>query len=198
MKTLAWMLKHSRDIIIVILAVILILQRECAPKPKPCPEYHDSTSVTVTHDTVTVAGKTVYYPVPYEVHTIDTFFATKPADTAFILRDYVELRKYNIPIIDTNGKINLFASVQFNRIIQYSHIGEFYPKTVYVYKEHTETVQPRNKVYAGIGVGGWIDKFGAEASFGLNTKKDHLYTISYDPINTYARLNLYWKIKLKR
>ena len=198
MKTLQWIFTHVKEFIILILILIIIFLRECSPKPETVYVTHDSTSVTVRYDTVKVQGKTVYYPAPYKESTIDTFFATKPADTAFILRDYVKSREYNIPIEDTNGKINLFARVQFNKLAEYHYDGQFYPKTISVYKESVQTILPRNKVYIGFGVGGWADKFGAEASLGLNTKKDHLYTISFDPINTYARLNMFWKIKLKR
>lgn len=184
-------------ILALLLALILVLSRECGHKPE-IKIVSGKDVITVKIDTVKLAGKTVYKPIPYQ--TIDTAYVLRDVDTAFILRDWMKTRKYTVPIFaDTNGNINLLVDVYQNQISKYQVDGYLTPHHTFV-QHNTVIIEPsRNKVFIGFQLGAILpDKIITAPTVMLCTKQDHLYTIGYDPLNKVPLIGVLWKIRLSR
>ena len=191
-------LKFLPYFIIAGLIFLLILQKECTPKPTPKPTTTDTTIFKI--DTVKIT-KVVYYPKPYKiidsVFKFDTIFKTK-YDTVKAVHDYSLYKKFDLQIIDdTSGKINALVDVQFNNIVRYEVKGNIYNKIIE--KNHYVIEKKRNKVFAGVQF--WYSIHGtaisAKPSLQLLTKKENLYSASYDHFYKIAEIGVFWKIKIK-
>jgi len=191
-------MKYYQPIIIAVLILIIILQRQCTPKPEPVEVV--KTDTIVTFDTVQLAGKVVYKPKPYAVYDTvhDTIFRTHK-DTVEAVRDYSIVRAYKLPIIDTNGRIEVRLSVQYNKVSEWTYSGEIYNKQTVIERHHYVKELPKNKVFAGIQAGYLIPENNVilAPTIALLTKKDRLYSASYDPMNKAAQVGIYWKIRFK-
>lgn len=193
--------KYWKFIPYVIIFLLVIYMRGCTTSNRnvpECPEYKDSVTTIIKTDTITITGQDHYYPAPYQ--TIDTFYKDvhlEKEDSARIIADYAKLRKYNLPVMDdSNGKLNVFADVQFNEIQKWNYEAQFYPKTTIIEKNHYVIEKPRTKVFVGIQAGIIIPatKGILAPSVALITKKNHLYTLQYDPFNKAGQIGTYWKI----
>jgi len=185
-------------IIIAALLVIVLIQSQCKPKPVPCPETKITIDSVLIVDTLKIKGNTVYKPLPYKV--IDTFVLRTEVDTSKIIAEYIKLRKYDLPVMnDSNGNVNVFASVQFNRISDWTYTAEFYPKTTIIEKNHVIIEKPRNSLYAGFGIGYQIEsnKPVFKPVVTLITKKSMMYSVAYDPFNNAPEIGVSWKIGRK-
>lgn len=194
MKTL----KILPYLIIAGLIFILILQKECTPKPTTKPTTTDTAIIKI--DTVKIT-KVVYYPKPYKVidsvFQFDTIFKTK-YDTVKAVHDYSLYKKFDLQIInDSSGKINALVDVQFNNIVKYEVKGNIYNKIIE--KHHYVIEKKRNKVFAGVQF--WYSipetSISAKPTMQLLTKKENLYSASYDPFKKIAEIGVFWKIKIK-
>ena len=141
----------------------------------------DSIRYVQVVKTVTVKGDTVYSPKPYETIKHDTTF--KDVDSARIISNYVTENRYKLPINDSIGKVDVFLTVQYNAIKEWTYKGKFktYHDSVITIK--TITVPKRNKLMAGLILSGNKEYFGASPSLMLKTKKDNSFLIGYDVIN---------------
>lgn len=183
------------------LIFIILLQRECRPfKVDPLIITKDTTIYQI--DTLTF-NNTVYLPKPYKViDTIfqhDTIFKTKK-DTVEAIKDYSLYRKYDLPLInDSTGKINFLVDVQFNQIAKYQLKGTIYDRKTVIDHHHYVVEEKRNKVFAGLQLGYSIPDTSMLVAPTLQflTKKDHLYSVSYEPFRKIASVGIFWKIKLK-
>jgi len=161
----------------IALILVLIYFTQCQKQPEP--ETITVTDTAQEVDSFPVEGKTVYYPSPYEVVKHDTI----PADTAKIIENYMNENKYTFNISDSTGNIDVFLSVQYNQLANYSWKGYFktYTKTI------TDTKyiqsQKRNKLLVGLILSGSKERFGATPTGGLKTKKDNIFLVGYDVIN---------------
>lgn len=184
-------MKIAPWIIISVLIGLLFLQREC----HRCTE---CTEITKT-DTLYIAGDSI--PVPYPVITPGKPYPVPypvPADvdTALILADFFSKVQDKIILADDSS---VFVSIEYlvtqNRLkwikpfIQNRRATTIINNTTII-----ESVKPRNKIFAGVGVWRSLTSFGLAPSLALLTKKDHLYSFSYDLINKDAYFTLYWKI----
>jgi len=184
-------MKHTPWIIIVILILALVLQRECI---------RPDTVHTYTKDTITIRDTVLKaYPVIF----VDTNFITiydstiiiQHVDTSEIIRDYLAHRHGLETLVDDS---NTFVSIEYhvhrNRLISVkpyiinrkptSIITTFLPEPV-----------SYNKYFAGIAIGRSPTSFGIGASLALLNKKDHLYNLSYDFINKDVYFTLYFNIR---
>ena len=176
---------------------VIIFQRAC---DKPI------IKDRVVYKTTTIkTTDTLYKPVPHKVikyvdrninhYIIDTVIMTEIADTMAILQDYFAKVVYKDTIIDdSNAFITIYDTISQNRILSRSVHSKVFTHT------YTKVTQKRvrNKVFVGFGANGWSDKFGMSADVALLTKREHLYTMGYDPINNSISLSLYWKLKFKK
>jgi hypothetical protein len=159
-------------------------------------EYRDSIITTHTTDTITIKGKTIPYPVPYQV--IDSFPVPVNVDTAVILAEYLKLRKYNLPITnDTNSKINVFADVQYNRISNWTYTAEIYPHITTVETVRTIIIPKKSKLSGGLILTGNGTYFGAAPSLIFTNKKDNILLVGYDVINKNYSIGAFIKIGRK-
>lgn len=190
-------LKYSWQLICCLLIALLFLQRQCTREPK--------TTNTHTVDTITVIKtihdtKTVYIP---GINTVDTVYSEFPFDTLDLIADYFAVKVSNDTIKGENYSIAIRDVITRNRIQSRKATADINIITKTIHEVDSIFYTPdcpklRHKVYAGIGIGGWTDKVGFAPSLALNTKKDNLYTASYDVINKTAWLSMYWKIRLKK
>lgn len=188
----------KNNILIVLLVVIglLFLQRECS---RPSGDISIPTiNVTWEYDSVRVVDS-IPYPEPYEVITTlwDTVYKYRDVDTAAILRDYFTIKVYEDTLVNTSDLlVTLKDSVHQNRlwgerVVNYKN---FRPVDAEI---DVECPEIRNKWFIGGTVLGTKTKFGAGPAFGLVTKRDNLYTYSYDVINNTHNASMYWKISFK-
>jgi len=197
-------LKQFPYLLIAILLVVVFLQRECN-KPKPCPEQpapevtHDTT---VKHDTIRFHD-TIWYPEPVSSHDS---FPVQPVDSSKALKDYYAYKTFDRLIKDdSTAKMNLVISLWKNSI-EYAELrGTVFQKekviieTHTIYKPKIVPEPPRTKVYAGFTTGAMLpDKFIFAPSLAVNTKRDHLYSVGYDPVNKMPYVAFFWKISLSR
>ena len=89
-------------------------------------------------------------------------------------------------------------TISQNRIVSRIPQIELFPHTI-VKTVTTKVPAPRtNKILLGIGVGRSVEQFGLSANIGLMTKKDNLYTLSYDALNKDIYLTMYWKLSFRK
>jgi len=185
---------------IALLLVIVFLQRECN-KPKPCPPTVIDT-ISVIHNTDTLyVEKTVYKPKPVYVHDSippDTVWFSLP--DSLITADYFRVRDYDILLRDDSAaKLSLLAKVYMNTLLKSELRGQVYQKTTTIIQDHYVQQPPRIKIYAGFTTGAMLpDKFIFAPSLAVNTKRDHLYMLGYDPVNKLPYVTFLWKISLSR
>lgn len=190
--------------VIVALLGIILLQRECMNCPNVSEPNTKDSIITHTEIKERIVNDTVYYPKPYEVikkDTIhDTIFKTH-ADTLKAIKDYSLYRKYDLALInDSAGIVNCLVDVQFNQIAKYQLKGTLYDRTKVIEHNHYVVEEKRNKVFAGVQLGYSIPDTSMLVAPTLQflTKKDHLYSVSYEPFRKIAEVGVFWKIKLKK
>lgn len=194
--------KYLPYVLITGLILIVILQRECStPAVKPVVILKDTTIYKV--DTF-VLNKIVLKPQPYAV--IDTFllhdtiFKTHK-DTVNAIIDYSFYRKYDLSLInDSFGIVNCLVDVQFNKIAKYQLKGTLYDRTKIIEHNYFVVEEKRNKVFAGVQFGYSIlnPEITVKPTLQLLTKKEHLYSASYEPFKQGIEVGVFWKIKLKK
>lgn len=189
-------MKQAPWIIISVLLAIVLIQQCNKPEP-PTPEVKE----IVIHDTIIIPGDSV--PVPYPVvkirdqwHIIyDTII--REVDTAAILADYFAHR-YGIDTLanDTNTFVSIRWYVHQNRLINvWPYIMNRKPSTIIYQTTIQEIEKPKNRYFAGIGLGRSPDEFGLTGSVALLNKKNNLYSLSYDVLHKDIYFTLYWRIR---
>lgn len=184
-------LKIVPYIIIIILMLLLFLQRECQRCPEP--------TEIVRVDTVYQYDSIPYTPPPMfpKPGNVINQPIPKGIDSLAVARAYFSKRMgIDTLVNDSLYLLSLSWEVQENKptLFQPTIINR-QPTTII---SHTLTEAPRNKVFAGLGVGLNHTQFGLAPSVALLTKKDHLYSVSYDVINKDFGVTFYYKIKLKK
>jgi hypothetical protein len=189
-------LTHLPYLIILALLAVIFLQREC----HHCPSCPGSDTIITSHTDTLIITRNHYLPAPPP----DTIIATNTIfpDTAAILADYSALKIYNRTLLDdSTGKITLLDSVQFNALQGSQFSAVLFPKHTVETITHTTYLPepPKQKVFAGISVGAFYPlKPILAPQVSLLTKKDHLYSLGYDPFSRILVLNSSWKIRLSR
>jgi hypothetical protein len=196
---LSLLIKHPKNTIIVVLILVIVLMRIMQPDPPICPECPE---ITHTTDTITYRD-TIYVPViekkyvPKYVKVVRFDTIRTEVDTIEILKDYFASTIYSDTILnDTNGLITIHDEITENKIKSRSVKKKLYPHYTNTTIKVPET--KRIKMYAGIGLNGWSNKFGASANVMIQNKRDHVYSVGYDPFNESVEFRVYWKIRLKK
>lgn len=182
---------------IVSLIVVIIIMRSCQPstpnRVDPVPIVIESTNYTpiITNEDKTIYLKYTETTAPDTIY--DTIFNSNGnLDTLAILKDWLIKRDYIDTIVDNDSAMIIITDeVWKNRITNRSFRYTLYPQTIKV-------PDRRVKIFVGFGAHGWKDSFGVHGSAALLTKKDHLYTLSYDPINPTVYLTVYWKLSFRK
>lgn len=184
-------LKIVPYIIIIILILLLFLQRECHRCPEPTEIVRVDTvyrydSIPYTAPPMTPKpGMVIVQPIPAGI------------DSLVIARAYFSKRMgIDTLVNDSLYLLSLSWEVQENKPTFFQPtIVDRKPTTII---SHTIIEKPRNKVFVGIGVGGSPNSFGLAPSVALYTKRENLYTASYDVINKDFYVTFFYKIKLKK
>ncbi|MDD5358449.1 MAG: hypothetical protein PHX80_04830 [Candidatus Nanoarchaeia archaeon] len=165
-------------------------------KLRKCLNTQVTTDTVITteliRDTVFV---TIFKPVPkpYAVH--DTF---QPVDTAWILEDYNLIYAYSDTLTDSTLEaiINteIFQNKMLSRDFRYRLLS-LQQQTITV----TKTIDNSPGFYLGGGVGYLIPgkKVGLDISAGYMDRKNRLYGLSYDPVNSLVYGRVQFKLKRK-
>ena len=179
-------------IILILMSYIFIL-RECGKDPQPCPEISIDTVVTYQIDTVTIVK---HYPAPKPTIQIDSVYIWKTSDTIKecieLANDYNSYRIYNRHlVIDTLGWIDLADTVHSNKLHGYTSNSYFkaYTKTVYI--DRVLTTPKRFNAF----VGGYLNSdISVTPSVMIKTKRDHYYSVGYNPITKVAQVGGWWRL----
>lgn len=185
-------MKTAPYIIIIILLVVIFLQRECS-RPQPCPDPVVRVDTVYRYDTIPYTpppmtpkpGTVIEQPIPEGI------------DSLAVARAYFSRRMgIDTLVNDSLYLLSLRWEVQENKptLFQPTIINR-QPTTII---SHTTTEKPRNKVFLGVGVGGSQNAFGIAPSVALYTKRENLYTASYDVINKDFYVTFFYTIKLKK
>jgi hypothetical protein len=184
---------------ILLLSVILIM-RECKPRPEVIAPRVEIDTLTL-YDTIKLPGAILWYPKPvYITKPSDTIFRTHE-DTTGAVTDYQLTRSYCLPVVDdSNGKIDVYADLQYNKIKNWTYDATFYQKTLVVDKTTIVKEKPKSKLFVGFNTGYSIQDTSMMLAPAISflTKKDHLYGVSYEPFKKVAEVQFMWKIKLRR
>ena len=198
------MTKYIPYVIIGMLVATLFFTRECQ-RPDPCPEQPDPVVRIDTIIKEIVVEKTVEKPVPIYIH--DSIPANLPIDTMQVVEDYYKYRVYQLKLKDdTAADLSLRAEVWKNELTRVKLYGEIHQKTVIRTETRTEYVdQKRRKVFFGAQISTEFSRPGSAFSIqpGLaaammyQSKKDHAYSVGYDPFNRVAYGTFWYKISFK-
>jgi hypothetical protein len=187
---MAAIVRNIQWFIIITLMLVVFLQRECHRCPK-CPEPLKPDTLYM-YDSIPVTPPPIT-PKPGRVEDVEL---PVNIDTMAIVREYFAKRYGEDTLIDSRDLfLSLRWEVQENRPTMFQPtIINRKPTTVISY--HLD--QPRNKVFAGIYVGGNAEQFGAGPEIALLTKQDNLYTLNYDIVNKTINGGVMWKIRIKK
>lgn len=201
MKWLRLIFKNFWKFTTALFFVIILLQRMCSGPEINCPEIEVTKLPPVTIKYETQSYIPVVIPEYRDTGSVKwrTVYEQQKLDTAKIMemyRSYFAEKRYRDEILnDTNGKVIITDLIRENKIINRTVEKEFYPHTYIITK--IEYPEARRKVLVGLGVGGWVDKFGVSGRLMYIDKKNHPYTISYNPVLRYAEIGTYWKISFR-
>lgn len=195
---MATLVKYWKNTVIIILIAVILVMRACQPTTteivRPAPIKIESKSYTPKIQTESNALyiKHIESSIPDTIY--DTIFIHDDGtvDSAAIIKDWLTIRNYADTLVNNDtATLIVFDQVYKNRIQNRRYSLLMHPQPV-VYSEK------RTKLFAGFGANGWTDAFGVHGTLAILTKKDHLYSISYDPINKSVYLSLYWKISFRK
>ena len=183
-------LKTVPYIIIILLMLVIFFQREChrcadANYPKSDTVFvYDSIPYTPPSMTPN-AGIVIEQPIPAGI------------DSLAVARAYYAQRiGIDTLVNDSLYLLSLSWQVQENKPTFYQPTIVNRRPTVVI--SNTIIEPARNKYFIGFGVGRSPEQFGLAGSVALVTKKDNLYTMSYDVINKDFYVTFYYKIKLRK
>ena len=195
MKTIK---KYFWQLLSIFLLILIVILRQCTPQPEQPTSSHSVDTIIDTvyiHDTITeyTPAQTIF----------DTVYPKIPFDTLALIQDYFKVIISNDTLRGENYEVAIEDVISRNRIQKRSAVVTVKEVLTTIHEIDsiyytTECPKPRTKVYAGFGVGGWVDKAGFAPAIAVQTKKDNLYSAEYDIINKIAWVHTYWKIKLRR
>lgn len=193
--------------VIAVLVVIIVLQRACHREVDcpECPTFDTSAFVAtlpIDYNKDCVIYKPQYYPVYEYRDTGSTRYIPVPSniDSLAVVEAYFTRNVVQDTIINDSNAFIVINDVVWMNEIQTRLV---FPKVIRPHlKTVTKTVfkpvEPRTKVYIGFTIGAGLNQFGAGAGALLQTKRDHVYGLTYDPFNKYGQFSVYWKIKLRK
>ena len=192
--------KYIWKFIVAFLLLVIFLLRQCTPQPEQPTNNNSHHSDTVT-DTIRIHDTITIHTPPQTI--FDTVYPKIPFDTLALIQDYFKVIISNDTLRGENYEVAIEDVISRNRIQKRSAVVTVKEVLTTIHEIDsiyytTECPKPRTKVYAGFGVGGWVDKAGFAPAIAVQTKKDNLYSAEYDIINKIAWVHTYWKIKLRR
>jgi hypothetical protein len=191
------MKKYITWFIIIVLVILLLLQRECGT---PCKDNYIHDTI-VSYDTL--PGDSVPYsviihkPKPYAVYYHDTILSV--VDTLAILQDYYAVRSYSDTVSnDSTIKVIINDIITENSIKNREVLFQSLRGNIIQTITINNTPNLKNKLYVGCSLGGKADTYCLGGSLLLQTKKQHIYSYTYDFLNKCNYFNLYYKISFRK
>lgn len=185
-------------LIILILIVILILQRECN-SPQPPVNSTVVTKIETKWDTLKI-DSLVYVP-KWKTRT-ETIHDTIPSDidTLSILKDYYAKYFYTDTLdLDTLGNIVINDTVSRNIIVSRRIKPNVFIPTTTI---HSNTTTNKTRLYTGINMSANRQSLNqAGVNLMLKTKKSKMYGVGIGfnrDLQPVISGSLYWEIKLKK
>lgn len=185
-------------LIILILIVILILQRECN-SPQPPINSTVVTKIETKWDTLKI-DSLVYVP-KWKTRT-ETIHDTIPSgiDTLSILKDYYAKYFYTDTLdLDTLGNIVINDTVSRNIIVSRRIKPNVFIPTTTI---HSNTTTNKTRLYTGINMSANRQSLNqAGVNLMLKTKKSKMYGVGIGfnrDLQPVISGSLYWEIKLKK
>ena len=185
-------MKTAPYIIIIILLVVIFLQRECS-RPQPCPDPVVRVDTVYRYDTIPYTpppmtpkpGNVIENTIPQKIDSLAVARAyfSKRFGVDTLVNDSLYLLSLRWEV--TENAPTLFQPTIINRK----------PTTII---SHTPVEKAKNKVFVGFTVNRLPSDYGLSASLALLTKRENLYTVSYDLRNKDVQAGIYWKIKFKK
>lgn len=152
-----------------------------------------------------IKGSDIYHEVVVEKEVKVPFYIK---DTVLIVQEYLTKNVYKDKLVlDNNlGTIDIIDTLQYNKITGRTWNAQVRENVIHDVQYVKEL--PRNQVYVGInGLFNVSNKVSNNPSLLigpsvlLKSKKDNIYGVSMyvdNSLNTYAGLNINWKIKFKK
>lgn len=187
-----WFGKYGFGLIIPIAIIYFIFFHKGCNKPDQIKSIKSDTVVRITRTTDTF----------YRDRTVlkhDTIRTEIPVyvDTAFALLDYYTFKSVEDSFIGKNYHIKLFDTLYMNSLyarratMSVTQIDSIITNTI------TLKDKPRIKGFAGLTVTSNLDKSYIFVNGGLQTKKENICIVGYDPFNKQLQGTYLLKIKLK-
>ncbi len=191
-------MKSAPWLIIIVLIVVIIFQRECNPSIKYTDRNHNIEVVIDTiYDTVEIHS-IQYVPSISYIDTGSVVWKYHSIDTALILADYFTKYYYQDTLLnDTNALFIVSDTITQNRIVSRIPQLTIYPRLIKQTTFVKQVSQPNAKLFIGIGIGRNRAQFALAPSLMLITKKQTAYSLSYDLLNRDTYITMYWKLRFR-
>ena len=186
--------KYIQWILISVLFILLIQQREC----HKCPDVNSTITI---HDTIpgdvvvkdSIINQT--YPIYTIVPRIDTFFKLDSQKCWQLAMNFYSKRIYQDTLKnDSSALIVLKDTVYQNKL----HERMLFFKNNRPTLINTTIIPNKNKLYIGPTIGRNLKEITIGGSIMYITKKDHAYSYTYDILNKDHYVSIYFKIKFKK
>lgn len=193
MKKIPWL-------IILILIAVIIFQRSCSNCD--CPEFEVITEKVIVPGDSVIIEKEVPVPEPYYISSPPdtvTEYLYHEVDTGRILANYFLKRFYQDTLKDDSSAfIRHDFTIYRNRMTKSKLFFQNRRAKTVLKQELRPNAERKAKFYGGLAIGRKYNEFGAGLSLALSTKKDDLYTLTYDVINKDVYFSVFWKVRFKK
>ena len=187
---------HVKTVVIGILVIIIMAQRcDHGKREDISIDYLPKQEINIKREYVPqilyVKGKETIFPLYKTIVKHDSVFVTEDVDTTAILLQYLSTVHVDDTIQnDSIAYIIVSDDISQNRIVKRTVAIKVYPLI--------KPIKPRRKVYAGLSIGGGINRFTFGGTMLYQDRRDNIYGISYYPIERIVMVSVYWKIKFKK
>lgn len=183
---------------LVILSLTIFCSKQCNDNKKQ--EHTPSQPETVVvHDTI--PGDSIPYLVYVGVPVPDTVYSTDTIpiipDTAAILSDYFQIRKYSDTIRrDSSILVIINDSLTRNRLCGRSVFFQNLRPIAITHTTITKMQLQAHSIFAGGNIGGsLVGRFSFSPSLAYSNKQGRMLSLQYDVINKELRAGYYFKIQ---
>lgn len=205
-KLLTWIKKNPSWAIIAALVIVIIflVLKGCGRGPGGS---SDCVSDTV-YSEIIIPGDSIPFekiipgkPYPVYRDTGSTNVVILPADTLQIVMAYLTENFYSITMLDDTGAyIKVDFSVWANEVqdsvkLTFMNRRPWHISQTIVDNKTIE--EAKFKVYAGLSVGGWMDRFSLSPELYFNISRSHLLGVGYDVIGETIDFHYACKISFK-
>lgn len=186
--------KYISWVVIIILITLLFLQRECYKCPTAVPEIEYVTRDSI-RDTIIYRDR---WHKPTYIDTIIYVDIPQNVDTQTVLKDYYALVHQLDSIYKKDDYLIVIDDTLTQNKIKNRQVSYRNDKPT-IYNTYTFITNPATrKIFLGAIIGGALDEVQILGTIMYQSKKDHAYTLSYDPFNKHGYIGFYYKLNFKK